>query len=55
MLILSYNVRGLGGDPKLAGLRRLIDLKKPKVVALQETMLEGGKARQVLKTCLRDW
>ena len=55
MLILSYNVKGLGGAPELATLRRLLDLKKPKVVALQETMSEGGVSREALKTCLRDW
>ena len=55
MLILSYNVRGLGGAPKLAALSRILDLKRPKVVALQETMTEGGRAKDTLKTHLRDW
>ena len=55
MLILSYNVRGLGGSPKLAALCRILELNKAKVVALQETMSEGRKAKEALKTCLRDW
>ena len=49
MLILSYNVRGMGGTSKLISLSRIVDLTKPKVVAFQETMLEGGKAKEVLK------
>ena len=54
MLILSCNVRGIGGASKLIALRRIIDLEKPKVVALQETMSEGGKAKEALKAFLKD-
>ena len=50
MLILSFNIRGLGGAPKLAALGRILDLKIPKVIALQETMTEGGKAKDALKS-----
>ena len=55
MLILSYNVRGLGGDSKLTTLCRILDLNKPKVVAFQETMSGGGKSKEVLKGVLKDW
>ena len=55
MLILSYNVRGLGGAHKIVSLGRILDLKRPKVVALQETMTEGGRAKDTLKTHLSDW
>ena len=54
MLILSYNVKGLGGAPKLAALYRILYLKRPKVVALQETMSEGGETKDSLKNYLRD-
>ena len=55
MQLLSYNVRGLGGAPKLSALRRILDLNKPKLVALHETMMEGGRANDIVKTHLRYW
>ena len=55
LLLISYNMRGLGGAPKVAALSRILDLRKPKVLALQETMMEGGRAIDTLKTHLRDW
>ena len=48
MLILSYNARGIGGASKLTTLCRIIDLKKPKTVALQEITSEGEKTKEVL-------
>ena len=55
MLILSYNVRGLRGTSKLTALQRLITLRKPKIIALQETMTEGDKAKEALSGFLKDW
>ena len=52
MLFLSFNIRGLGGAPKLATLGRILDLKRP---ALQETMTEGGKFKDSLKRYLKHW
>ena len=54
MLILYFNVKRIGGASKLASLRMTIELTKLKVVAFQETMTEGGKAREVLKGVLKD-
>ena len=55
MLILSYNVRGIGGASKLIALCRILDLNKPKVVAFHETMSGGGKSKELLKGVLKDW
>ena len=55
MLILSYNMRGIGGASKLTTIHRILHLNKPKVVAFQETMLGGGKSKDVLKGVLKDW
>ena len=55
MLVLYYNVRGIGGASKLIALRRILDLKKPKIVAIQETMTDGQRAKEVLGTFLKDW
>ena len=38
MLILSLNIRGLGGRPKTISLRALINSLKPDFILLQETM-----------------
>ena len=54
MLILSYNVRGLGGA-KLEAFYRILDFKRSKVVALLETMMEARKAQDTLKSYMRYW
>ena len=46
MLVLSLNARGLGSSPKLKSLRRMIDIKKPVIIFIQETMMEGEKAKK---------
>ena len=55
MLIVSFNSRGLGGPQKKISLKRLFNNLKPSVIMLQETMLEGSKARTVIKEILKDW
>jgi exonuclease III len=47
MIVISLNVRGVGGAPKSLALKRLFDLVKPDIVMIQETMVDGNKAREV--------
>jgi hypothetical protein len=47
MIVISLNVRGVGGAPKSLSLKRLFDLVKPYIVMIQETMVDGNKAREV--------
>jgi hypothetical protein len=47
MIVISLNVRGVGGAPKFLALKRLFDLVKPDIVMIQETMVDGNKAREV--------
>ena len=44
MNCVSFNVRGLGGGPKHAKLKQLLDFVFPAVVPLQETMSSGNIA-----------
>ena len=37
MLVLSLNIRGIGGTLKAASFRRLLELTKPDIIFLQET------------------
>ena len=55
MLVLSLNARGLGSSPKLKSLRRMIDIKKPAIIFIQETMMEGEKGKEVLEPWLKGW
>ena len=53
MLVLSFNARGLGRSPKIKALRRMIDILKPTIIFIQETMMEGEKAKEVLEPWLK--
>ena len=55
MLILSYNVRELGGPSKVIALQCIITIEKQKLIALQETMMEGEKAKEVMRRLLKEW
>ena len=44
MIILSLNVRGLGGAPTILALKRLCHNVSPDVIFLQETKLSGSWA-----------
>jgi exonuclease III len=61
MRILSLNIRGVGGTPKLSSLRRLVQIVLPDIILVQETMVDAVRARNVLsklfpcwKCCLED-
>jgi hypothetical protein len=49
MIVISLNVRGVGGAPKIVSLKTLFDLAKPNLVMIQETMVDGIKARGLFK------
>ena len=55
MLVLSYNARGIRGGSKLIALKRMIKLIKPKIVLLQETIMEGEKVMEVMSFFFKDW
>jgi hypothetical protein len=44
MIILSFNLCGVGGAPKLLTLKRLIEYVSPNIKKIQGTMVESGKA-----------
>jgi exonuclease III len=48
MLLLSLNIRGIGGALKLALVRRVLDKTRPELVLFQETMVLAEKARDLM-------
>ena len=44
MNYISFNIRGLGGGPKRAAFKRILDIVCPVIVFLQETMSSGDIA-----------
>jgi hypothetical protein len=48
MILLSLNVRGVGGPHKLPSLRRLLSITKPDIVFFQETLVDEVKARNFM-------
>jgi endonuclease/exonuclease/phosphatase family metal-dependent hydrolase len=47
MIVVTLNVRGVGGSSKYLALKRLLDLVKPDVLLIQETMVGVAKARDL--------
>jgi hypothetical protein len=45
MILLSLNIRGVGGPLKFPSMRRLILNTKPSIIFLQETLVAEDKAR----------
>jgi exonuclease III len=55
MILLSLNIRGVGGTLKYASLRRLLNRTNPDIIFLQETLVDEKKARLFMNyfsTCL---
>ena len=48
-------MRGIGGASKVTALHRIIELKKPKIIAIQETMTYGERAKEIMRAILKDW
>jgi hypothetical protein len=55
MILLSVNIRGVGGPLKRASLRRLLDLYKPTVIFLQETLVDASTARDFIHPLRPSW
>ena len=55
MIILSMNIRGVGGAPKLRALRRIFEIVRPDVILIQETMVPADKAIAVLSKVVGSW
>jgi len=55
MLLLSLNIRGIGGSLKVASVRRLLDRIRPNIVFLQETLTDEKKARDFVFKLHPSW
>jgi exonuclease III len=55
MLLLSLNIRGIGGTLKVASMRRLLERTRPDIVFLQETLSDEQKARDFLHHLRPSW
>ena len=55
MLILSLNIRGLGGRPKSLGLCSLINSLNPDLILLQETMCSDVPALLSFSKIFPSW
>jgi hypothetical protein len=55
MILLSLNIRGVGGPLKLASLRRLLSKTNPNIIFLQEMLVAAEKARLFLNKIRPDW
>ena len=43
MIITTYNIRGLGGNPKFLSLKRFFTCNRPDLLCIQETMASAEK------------
>lgn len=55
MLILSLNLRGVGGAPKSLALQRLLTSLSPDFILFQETMTRGVTVCNLLWNILLEW
>jgi exonuclease III len=55
MILLSLNVRGVGGSLKSASVRRLLTKVKPDIIFLQETLVVEEKARLFMHKFVPTW
>jgi exonuclease III len=55
MILLSLNIRGVGGTLKLPSLRRLLTNTKPDIIFFQETLVPEEKARKFLYSICPSW
>jgi hypothetical protein len=55
MILLSLNIRGVGGPLKLASMRRLLEKTQPSIIFLQETLVDATAARNFMYTLRPDW
>jgi endonuclease/exonuclease/phosphatase family metal-dependent hydrolase len=55
MILLSLNIRGVGGPLKFPSMRRLLSSTKPDIIFLQETLVDEEKARKFLFSLCPTW
>jgi hypothetical protein len=55
MILLSLNIRGVGGPLKLASLRRLSSKTIPNIIFLQETLVAAEKERNFMYILRPKW
>jgi len=55
MILISLNIKRVGGLLKLASLRRLLDKIRPTVLFLQETLVKAEDARSFLSILRPNW
>jgi hypothetical protein len=55
MILMSYNLCGVGGAPKLLNLKRLLQSVNPDIIFLQETMVDNVKEKYFFMKCYPNW
>jgi len=55
MLLVSLNVRGIGGTLKVASIRRLLEHTRPDIIFLQETLVNEQKTRGFIHLFRPSW
>jgi hypothetical protein len=55
MIVATLNVRGVGGSEKFLALKRFVEVVKPDVLFIQETMVSVEKARGCFVKLLPNW
>jgi hypothetical protein len=55
MLLLSLNIRGIGGTLKEASVRRVLDQTRPDILFFQETLVSDVRARGFLQVIRPSW
>jgi hypothetical protein len=55
MILLSLNIRGVGGPLKFPSMRRLLHNTKPCIIFLQETLVAEEKARIFMNSLCPTW
>jgi len=55
MLLLSLNIKGVGGPQKTSSMRRLLNKTIPDIIFVQETLVDEMRARSFMSTLRVDW
>jgi hypothetical protein len=55
MILLSLNIRGVGGPLKLASMRRLLENTQSSIIFLQETLVNASAAREFMLRLRPNW
>ena len=55
MIILSLNMRGIGGTLKQQALKRMFFVYKPDVVMIQESMRSRSKSIEIFSSISKGW